>query len=354
MGSVTDVKPVVAHRKGFYYQVKAGKRYFWCRCGRSKSQPFCDGSHAGTPFTPLEFVARQDEEVIFCGCKHTGSAPFCDGSHSNLPGGYRLDDPQSDLNRQVRMAGAAEGPIVPLDGGSYVYRTARAPLKVRDGFSYAAVITPALGALYQSQFFATTEPGASPVISADGRHTVLFVAEGEGEIEISGWRFAVGPRTGIYIAPHECYRVHAAGGVRLYISNGPGSEDLAWAERMSDDFDATYPQRCAKSDPAKRQQLAERSYELLVNREHGSALMTQFIGRIPHSKAEPHRHLYEEALIFLNGTGVVWAAHTKAAVAAGDVLFLPRKQLHSVECTTPEGFDVVGVIYPGDNPAISY
>ena len=76
-----DVKPVVAHRKGFYYQVKAGKRYFWCRCGRSRSQPFCDGSHVGTPFTPVEFVARQDEEVIFCGCKHTGTAPFCDGSH---------------------------------------------------------------------------------------------------------------------------------------------------------------------------------------------------------------------------------------------------------------------------------
>ncbi len=52
--------------------------------------------------------------------------------------------------------------------------------------------------------------------------------------------------------------------------------------------------------------MAERYYQMLVNREHGSTVVTQFIGNIPLSKAEPHRHLYEEALIFLNGEGVVW------------------------------------------------
>jgi CDGSH-type Zn-finger protein/mannose-6-phosphate isomerase-like protein (cupin superfamily) len=351
---LADAKPIVAHRKGFYYQVKAGKRYFWCRCGRSKAQPFCDGSHAGTAFSPLEFVAREDEEIIFCGCKHTGTAPFCDGSHSNLPGGYRLDDPESLANRQVRLAEAGSGPVVPLDGGCYVFSTARAPLKARDGLAYTAVISPAMGALYQSQFYAQVERGLSPVLSADGRHTVLFVAEGEGEIEISGRRFAVGPMTGVYIAPREAYCVHSASAMRLFISNGPGSEDLVFAHRMTADFETAYPQRCAGIDPARRHALAERYYQLLVNREHGSAVITQFIGRIPFSKAEPHRHLYEEALIFLNGTGIVWAEHSKAAVGPEDVLFLPRKQLHSVQCTTREGFDVVGVIYPGDNPAISY
>jgi quercetin dioxygenase-like cupin family protein len=100
--------------------------------------------------------------------------------------------------------------------------------------------------------------------------------------------------------------------------------------------------------------MAERYYQLLVNREHSSTVVTQFVGKIPFSKAEPHRHLYEEALIFLNGAGVVWTEKTKTTVGPGDVLFLPRKQLHSVQCTTPGGFDVVGVIYPGDNPAINY
>jgi len=83
-------------------------------------------------------------------------------------------------------------------------------------------------------------------------------------------------------------------------------------------------------------------------------VVTQFIGNIPLSKAEPHKHLYEEALIILNGAGVVWTEKTKTVVGPGDILFLPRKQTHSVQCTVEGGFDVVGVIYPGDNPAINY
>ncbi len=73
--------------------------------------------------------------------------------------------------------------------------------------------------------------------------------------------------------------------------------------------------------------MAERHYQLLIAREHGSTVVTQFIGNIPLSKAEPHRHLYEEALIFLNGAGMVWTENTKARVGGGDVVFLPRKQL---------------------------
>jgi len=83
-------------------------------------------------------------------------------------------------------------------------------------------------------------------------------------------------------------------------------------------------------------------------------LITQFIGNIPRSKAEPHKHLYEEALIFLGGAGVVWTENVKTTVGAGDVLFLPRKLTHSVQCTVDGGFDVVGVICPGDNPSINY
>jgi quercetin dioxygenase-like cupin family protein len=119
-------------------------------------------------------------------------------------------------------------------------------------------------------------------------------------------------------------------------------------------FESQFPDRVASIDSSQRHKMAERYYQMLVNREHGSTVVTQFIGNIPLSKAEPHRHLYEEALIFLNGEGVVWTERTKTAVVAGDVLFLPRKQLHSVQCTTPGGFDIVGVIYPGDNPSINY
>ena len=355
---MTDSKfsPVVAHRKGFYYELKAGKRYLWCSCGRSATQPFCDGSHAGTSFLPIAFKAERDEDVIFCGCKHTGTGPFCDGAHSNLPGGYLTDDPDSADNRAVRSVAAGDSPIVQLDGQCYVFSISRATLMPRGALSYCVVVSPALGALFQSQFYAEVARGASPVISAEGRHTVLFVSEGEGEVEISGRRFPVGARTGVYVHPTEAYRVlnDATTALKFFISNGPGSEDLVWLNDMPRAFDARYPQRDAAVDPSQRHKMAERYYQMLVNREQGSMAVTQFIGNIPLSKAEPHRHLYEEALIFLNGAGVVWTERTKTVVRAGDVLFLPRKQLHSVQCTTPGGFDVVGVIYPGDNPAINY
>ena len=348
--------PVIANRKGYYYEIKAGKRYLWCSCGRSKTQPFCDGSHAGTGFLPVTFKAEKDEDVIFCGCKHTATAPFCDGAHSNLPGGYRTDDPDSAENRKVAMVAASAAPVVRLDGQCYVFSTSRATLMPRGPLRYCPVVSPALGALFQSQFYAEISLGASPIISADGRHTVLFVIEGQGEIEISGRRFAVGPRTGVYVRPSEAYRVHnpSAAPIKLFVSNGPGSEDLVWLNEMPTAFEAQYPHRDATIDPSQRHKMAERYYQMLVNREHGSTVVTQFIGNIPLSKAEPHRHLYEEALIFLNGAGVVWTENVKTTVAAGDVLFLPRKQLHSVQCTTPGGFDIVGVIYPGDNPSINY
>jgi CDGSH-type Zn-finger protein/mannose-6-phosphate isomerase-like protein (cupin superfamily) len=353
---MSDEAPVIANRKGYYYEVKAGRRYFWCSCGLSQSQPFCDGSHKGTRFQPVLFKAEKDEDVIFCGCKQTGTAPFCDGAHSNLPGGYLTDDPLSADNQKIELLEAGSGPVVQLDGRCYVFSTARAQLTQRGELRYCPVVTPALGALFQSQFYAELAAGSSPVIAADDRHTVLFFISGAGDVEISGQRFKVERYSGIYIRPNEAYRVHNLGAelMKFFISNGPGSEDLSWLDEMPGGFDAEFPSRAAAIDPSQRHKMAERYYQMLVNREHGSTVVTQFIGNIPLSKAEPHRHLYEEALIFLNGAGVVWTEQYKTRVVAGDVLFLPRKQLHSVECTTPGGFDIVGVIYPGDNPSINY
>ena len=63
----------------------AGTRRAWCACGRSSAQPFCDGSHEGTGFTPVVVTVEEEKAVAWCGCKRTGTPPFCDGSHSRTP-----------------------------------------------------------------------------------------------------------------------------------------------------------------------------------------------------------------------------------------------------------------------------
>ena len=79
------VSPVVAQKAPYPIEVETGKTYFWCACGRSKKQPFCDGSHSGTGIQPLAYKAEAAKKLWFCGCKMTQSKPFCDGSHKNLP-----------------------------------------------------------------------------------------------------------------------------------------------------------------------------------------------------------------------------------------------------------------------------
>lgn len=65
-------------------KVTANKTYFWCTCGRSRRQPFCDGSHKETEFTPVKYTAEKDGRVFFCGCKQSGRQPVCDGTHNQL------------------------------------------------------------------------------------------------------------------------------------------------------------------------------------------------------------------------------------------------------------------------------
>jgi CDGSH-type Zn-finger protein len=74
--------PVVAQKGPYQVELKEGQAYFYCTCGRSAKQPFCDGSHKGTGNEPLKFVAEQSGTFNVCGCKATDDPPFCDGSHN--------------------------------------------------------------------------------------------------------------------------------------------------------------------------------------------------------------------------------------------------------------------------------
>ena len=76
--------PEIGGRRPIPINVTAGESYWWCACGRSKTQPFCDGSHKGTGFSPIEYKATENTKAFFCACKRSGKKPLCDGSHKRI------------------------------------------------------------------------------------------------------------------------------------------------------------------------------------------------------------------------------------------------------------------------------
>jgi len=80
----TSPASTIAQKSPYAVELEAGKKYFWCACGLSKNQPFCDGSHKGSGITPTAFTADKTGTAFLCGCKHTANAPYCDGTHKTL------------------------------------------------------------------------------------------------------------------------------------------------------------------------------------------------------------------------------------------------------------------------------
>jgi CDGSH-type Zn-finger protein len=81
---MSENKPHIAQKAPYAVNVEAGKSYWYCTCGKSATQPFCDGQHKGSAFVPKEYKAEKTEAVYFCGCRHSGNGMTCDGSHQKL------------------------------------------------------------------------------------------------------------------------------------------------------------------------------------------------------------------------------------------------------------------------------
>lgn len=347
--------PVVARPKPCLVTLKGGRAYFWCSCGRSAKQPFCDGSHQGTGLEPVKFTAgAQPEETLLCGCKQTATPPYCDGAHTNLPGGSPLDDPASPQNRNIPIV-EQQGAKALLNGECYVISPGLAEMTTRGHLRYAYLVNRDQGSQFQTQVLLEVRDGPSPVLTFGDRDVILFIGAGAGTVTLSRRSFAVHSTDGVYVRPGEGLQLEAAAGelLRVFVLACPLGE-LRWLDHMPDNFDSAHEQRVVSVDPAQRHAMGPRYFQILVDKRIGSRVITQFIGHIPPSKAAPHRHLYEEAIIILSGDGYMWTEDRKARVVAGDVIFLPRKQLHSLEATSTDGMDVVGVICPGDNPSINY
>jgi quercetin dioxygenase-like cupin family protein len=300
-------------------------------------------------------VLAADEEVLLCGCKQTKTPPFCDGAHTNLPGGSPLDDPLSAENVGIPLVTERDGPRARLNGTCYVVRPALAEAARRGHLTYRYLVTAELGALYQTQVLLEIEGGASPVLAFDARDVILFVVAGAGSVNISGRSFSVRATDGVHIRPGEAMQFTPDPGevLRVFALACPLG-NLTWPAAMPQNFAGDYGERVVSVDAEQRTAMGARYFQVLVDKRIGSEVITQFIGHIPLSKAAPHRHLYEEAIIVLSGEGCMWTEDRKTEVRAGDVIFLPRKQLHSLEATSADGIDVVGVICPGDNPSINY
>lgn len=102
--------PVIADKKPIATDLKEGEEYYWCSCGKSTSQPFCDGSHRGSEFTPVKFTADSNGDAYLCMCKHSGNPPFCDGTHAHL--GDDTKEQDVNLPSTISVSPTPEEPTV--------------------------------------------------------------------------------------------------------------------------------------------------------------------------------------------------------------------------------------------------
>lgn len=350
-------KPAVAQYRPHCVEVVAGERYLWCSCGLSKNQPWCDRSHIGTPFRPVPYVAEKSTSVLFCGCKQTGAAPFCDGTHNNLVDEYEGDPrPLEELLASSEEVIADAAGRAWLDGGCYVQRPRGMSFTEYGEARVAPVVDGAAGAEFLHQYHIHLRSGTTPPLSFGDSQVVLFGLAGEATVTISAHNETLRPQTGIYIRAREGFalRNDGAAPLRLLATVCPGDGRLRQLPAMPRNFDTSLPVRAVARDDSKRNTMADRFYQVLVGEACGSRELSQFIGQVPQSKAAPHRHLYEETIVILSGTGVMWTERLRTPVESGDMIFLPARQLHSLQCTSSGGMLLAGHFYPAGSPAINY
>ena len=241
-----------------------------------------------------------------------------------------------------------------LDNGCYVVRVPDDCLQVDGALRFRPVIRAADGARQISQVTATLDGGASKIMRYPGCDVVLFVKSGRGTVDIGGRRFPVAGETGVCIKPGEAFQIDSEDQLRLNLSVCPHGDGVEFLGSMPEIFDDSVPERVQGVDEGKREAMGERFFQVLIDqRSHGTPV-TQFIGEIPPSRAPHHHHPYEETITILSGEGRMWTDERNAPVQPGDTIFLPKRQAHSLECTSPGGMRLIGLFYPSMSPATSY
>jgi quercetin dioxygenase-like cupin family protein len=229
-------------------------------------------------------------------------------------------------------------------------------LSRRGALGWAQVIGHGDQAAALSLFYLEAGPGAGPALLAGDGEVVLYLIEGQCTVSICGREFPADAGTGIHVRRGETYSFLNAGtDTACWLACAcPRTEGMAFAEQQGCQFEEPHPKRAVSMDRGRMMSTEDRYYQILVGPSVGSESITQFIGKIPPSKAPEHFHLYEEAICILSGHGRMWAGEHSEPVGPGSMIFLPRKQAHCLECLDENGMELVGMFYPAGSPAINY
>lgn len=244
-----------------------------------------------------------------------------------------------------------------LDGGAYVLTPLNTdPSKVRESVTTDILVSTTQGAQHlHVERLDINKP--SNFYCYEKCETSLFVSAGRGVIEINGSSISVAAEAGVFIGKGEIFQIIPEAPMRVFKTicpqpSGRASTGVPDKSDMQSTVDLNG--RIEMVDADKAEKMADRTYQVLVGDAQGSVELTEFLGRIPRSRAAFHQHLYEEAIVILSGRGTMWTPGRKAAVHPGDIIFLPARQPHSLECDSDDGMRLMGVFYPAGSPAINY
>ena len=243
----------------------------------------------------------------------------------------------------------------PLDGGCYVYTPKPGDMKDFHGWRIDSVINRETGAKELSQYILEPGPHSKP-INFSQSEAVLYIARGAGIITSGHERKTVTRGCAITIKPGEFFTITPDKGdsVTVIATVCPPCASINTANNARTAPSIPLNERIRTINERQREAMGDRFYEVLADHQTGADQLTQFIGEIPKSRAAAHRHLYEEALYIICGEGYMWTDNTRAVVQPGDIIYLPRKQNHSLECTSADGMQLAGAFYPAGSPAINY
>ena len=223
---------------------------------------------------------------------------------------------------------------------------------------YRTPINRVNGARDIAQTISHYERGVAPARRNATGEEVLYVFSGHGICWIDGIAYDICKGSAIYSPPQAQYQIENSQDDLLQIVS------VCCPEESNVAITVNVAERCANTGDARRLVIHEsecaalptgdRSFHLLVHKDLGCERVTQFLGIIPPSRAPFHYHTYEEAMLILLGSGIVWADDESCEFTAGTSIYLPPGQRHCLENPGPEEVRLLGVFYPSGSPAVNY